>query len=250
MGKETNKVFGLLGRNISYSFSKNYFTEKFKKLQLPNYQYLNFDIQDIKEFPEILNANPGLIGFNVTIPYKTAIIPFLDELDDTAREIGAVNTVRILKNGKLKGYNTDCYGFEHSIKPLLKKYHTKSLLLGTGGASKAIQYVLEKLHIEVTFVSRTPNGSNQIKYQDLNEEFIKENLIIVNCTPLGTFPNVANAPDIPYPFLTSNHLLYDLIYNPSETAFLKNGSLKGAITKNGLEMLELQAEKAWMIWQN
>lgn len=242
--------FGLLGKNISYSFSRNYFTKKFNELDLHNYEYVNFDIDGIEEFPQILKENPNLKGLNVTIPYKEAVIPFLDELDIDAEKIGAVNTIKILKNGKLKGYNTDAFGFENSLKPFLKKYHNKALILGTGGASKAIKFILDKLEIDSMFVSRNPKNENEISYDNLSETKLKKHKLVINCTPLGTFPAIEKHPNLSYKVLNSWHLLYDLIYNPAETTFLKKGKKQGAKAVNGLRMLELQAEEAWRIWEN
>jgi shikimate dehydrogenase len=240
------RLFGLLGKNISYSFSSGYFGEKFEKLQLDTHSYVNFDIPTIEKFPSLLSQS--INGMNVTIPYKQEIIPFLDEIDAEAQEIGAVNTIKFLDSGKLKGFNTDVYGFKNSLLPLLKPHHTKALILGTGGASKAVDYALKSLHIETLFVSRKTTESDQISYDELTEEIIADYTIIINCTPLGTFPNVERCPKIPYQYITENHLLYDLIYNPAETTFLQKGKKQGAIIKNGLEMLQLQAEKSWQIW--
>lgn len=244
---QENKLFGLLGKNISYSFSSGYFSEKFDKLNLNNCSYINFDINTIDKFNSLLLENT-ISGMNVTIPYKEEIIPFLNEIDDEAKEIGAVNTIKFLKSGKTKGYNTDVFGFKNSLKPLLKKHRLKALILGTGGASKAVAFTLERLKISFLFVSRNPVSNQQISYKDLNEKIISEYQLIINCTPLGTFPNTKSCPDIPYQYITSNHLLYDLIYNPSETTFLTKGKEKGAVIKNGLQMLQLQAEKSWEIW--
>ena len=245
--QENNQhLFGLLGKNISYSFSSGYFGEKFDKLQLDNHSYVNFDIPAIEKFPSLLSES--IKGMNVTIPYKQEIIPFLDEIDTEAQEIGAVNTIKFLESGKLKGFNTDVYGFKNSLLPLLKSNHTKALILGTGGASKAVDYALKSLHIETLFVSRSATVSNQISYDELLEEIIADYTIVINCTPLGTFPNVEQYPNIPYQHITENHLLYDLIYNPSETTFLQKGKKQGAVIKNGLEMLQQQAEKSWQIW--
>ena len=246
--EQKSNLFGLLGKNISYSFSQGYFTEKFKKLHLNNHQYVNFDIQSIDEFLSIIKNNQNLKGLNVTIPYKQDIMPLLDSINKKARYIGAVNTIKITEKG-LKGYNTDCYGFKKSIKPFLKAHHKKALILGTGGASKAIAFTLDELGIPYKFVSRTAS-ENKTAYNFLNEHIIKTHQIIINCTPLGTFPNIENKPNIPYKYIGSEHLLYDLIYNPAETAFLKHGRLQGAKTCNGLSMLELQAEKAWKIWNS
>ena len=243
--------FGLLGKNISYSFSKKYFTEKFKGLQLDNYSYKNFDLQQIDDFPLILNENiDSLKGFNVTIPYKEEIFKYLDELDNDAETIGAVNTIKVIDDYRLKGFNTDAYGFENSLKPLLQGNEKHALILGTGGASKAVAFVLNKLKINFNFVSRVPSKNNSISYKQLNEQIIKKSLLIVNCTPLGTYPNVHNLPDIPYDFLTSDHILYDLIYNPAITSFLQKGKEKGSTIKNGEEMLQLQADKSWEIWNS
>lgn len=247
--KSNMKTFGLLGRNISYSFSSGYFSEKFKDLNLENHTYVNFDIESIERFPELLKENLNKInGMNVTIPYKQEILHLIDEIDAEAAVIGAVNTIKFLENGKTKGFNTDVYGFEKSLEPLLKPHHTKALIFGTGGASKAVAFALEKLQIDFRFVSRVPSSRNQIAYTDVNETVMLEHAILINCTPLGTFPEVDLCPGIPYQFISSNHLLYDLIYNPSVTAFLQNGKNRGAEIKNGLEMLQLQAEKSWQIW--
>ncbi|NVK52570.1 MAG: shikimate dehydrogenase [Flavobacteriaceae bacterium] len=243
---QENKLFGLLGRNISYSFSSGYFNEKFNDLGLKNHRYINFDIPTINDFSSLPKQKVN--GMNVTIPYKEEIIPFLDEIDDEAAEIGAVNTIKFLADGRLRGYNTDVFGFKKSLLPLLESHHTKALILGTGGASKAIKHALDILQIQSTFVSRNPENSNQISYKNLTEAIIIEHTIIVNCTPLGTFPETKLFPDIPYQYINAKHLLYDLIYNPSETTFLKKGKEKGAVVKNGLEMLQLQAEKSWQIW--
>lgn len=246
--KEKNNVFGLLGKNISYSFSRGYFTEKFKKLQLSNFSYVNFDIQNCNEFPTIIASEKNLRGMNVTIPYKQEIMLFLDEIDVIAKEIGAVNTIKVEKNGKLKGYNTDAVGFEKSIKPLLKPHHKAALILGTGGASKAVAYVLKKNNIFYQFVSRNPEADKEISYDNLSQQIIEKHTVIVNCSPLGTTPNIDKYPNIPYEFINQQHLLYDLIYNPAETLFLSKGKENGAVIKNGLEMLQLQAEESWRIW--
>lgn len=237
------KTYGLIGKNISYSFSRNYFANKFKSEGISNFQYINFDIDNLSELNNIFNHDN--YGFNVTIPYKEAIIPYLDSLDFHAENIGATNTIKI-ENGKKIGFNTDWIGFKKSIEPLLKPHHTKALILGTGGASKAVIYALDQLKIEYLIVSR--NG--EITYEDLSEEIVQNHTIIINCTPVGTFPNVDAAPEIPYNFITKNHLAYDLIYNPAETLFLKKCNEKGAVVKNGLEMLEIQAEESWRIWNS
>lgn len=249
MEEEKNKIFALVGKNISYSFSKKYFSKKFKKEQIENCKYVNFDIKSLDKLSKLIHQYKfQLKGMNVTIPYKQEIIPLLDKLDVKAAEIGAVNTIKITKSGLLKGYNTDIYGFKKSLQPLLQEHHNSALILGTGGASKAVEYVLKKLEIPYLFVSRNPKGKNQIGYNRLKRTTLKKHTILINCTPLGTYPNVKDCPNIPYEFITDKHLLYDLIYNPEETRFLQLGKEHGATIKNGLEMLELQAEKAWKIW--
>ncbi len=240
---------GLLGKHIDYSFSKHYFKSKFETEQLP-FTYENFDLDNISLFPKLLKDNPDIFGLNVTIPYKEEIIPYLDKLDKKAKKIGAVNTITINSKGQLKGYNTDCYGFKKSIKPLLKKRHKRALILGTGGASKAIAYTLKKLNIKFDYVSRTSKPGVKFTYEDLTIEDIKSYKIIINCSPVGTYPKVNNCPNIPYDGVTNKHILYDLIYNPEQTKFLKLGELQGADTINGLKMLEFQAEKAWRIWNS
>ncbi len=244
---EDNKKFGLIGKNIAYSFSKKYFTEKFSSDLFDDFTYENFDIESINDFPEILKANPDLKGLNVTIPYKEAIIPFLDTLSDKAFKIGAVNVIRFTKKGNLKGYNSDWYGFKQSLEPLLQPHHKRALILGTGGAAKAVAFALEQLGIFYTFVSREAT-ENAIDYDRINVTTFDNFQIIINCTPLGTSPNVKEFPPIPYQFFTDKHIAFDLIYNPEETQFLKKAKKKGAVTKNGYEMLVFQAEKAWKIW--
>ncbi|MCD8432168.1 shikimate dehydrogenase [Tenacibaculum finnmarkense genomovar ulcerans] len=249
--KEVKKMYALVGKNISYSFSKGYFTNKFKELGLETSEYVNFDIQSIEELSAKIKENKTTLkGMNVTIPYKLDVFNFLDEIDKKARKIGAVNTIKISKKGKLIGFNTDVYGFKKSLKPLLKNHHKKALILGTGGASKAVAYVLKKLGITYYFVSRNPKGKKEVSYQSLSKEIIETHHLIINCTPLGTHPNIKDCPDIPYQFIGKKHLLFDLIYNPEITTFLSKGQEKNAAIKNGLEMLEQQAEKAWEIWNN
>ena len=239
---------GLLGKNISYSFSKAYFKKKFENEQIDDVTYENFDIEDISAFPALIKNTLGLKGMNVTIPYKEAVIPFLDKLNKKAQEIGAVNTIKITKENKLIGYNTDCYGFKKSLKPFLKPHHKNALILGTGGASKAVAYSLKKLDINFLYVSRHDKKGVDLTYETLTTKIIKQHQLIINCTPLGTFPNIDNCPDIPYTAITKEHILYDLIYNPEETKFLKLGKQQQATTINGLNMLKFQAEKAWSIW--
>ena len=247
MTQNSKKRFGLLGRNISYSFSKGHFTTKFEKEKYQGYTYENFDIQEITVFPEIIKNTEHLKGLNVTIPYKEEVIPFIDKLSKKAKKIGAVNTIKITKKGKLKGYNTDYFGFLKSLKPLLQPHHKKALILGTGGASKGVAFALEELGIEYKFVSRKAS-ENAIDYSQINAETFQEYQIIINSTPIGTSPNIEACPDIPYELFTDQHIAYDLIYNPAETQFLKNAKERGAQIKNGLDMLIFQAEKAWEIW--
>ncbi|MCX7547141.1 shikimate dehydrogenase [Xanthomarina sp. F1114] len=240
--------FGLLGKNISYSFSREYFKNKFKDEGILNASYENFDIQNIEEFPSILSKHSTLKGLNVTIPYKESIIPFLDEIDEKAAKIGAVNTIKILDNGKLKGYNTDYFGFSKSLEPQLQSFHKNALILGTGGASKAIEFALKELKIETSFVSRSASKETAFTYNSLSKIDIENHLIIINCTPLGTYPDIEACPNILYQAITKSHILFDLIYNPQETKFLSFGKEKNATCINGLDMLIYQANKAWEIW--
>lgn len=246
------KLYGLIGYPLSHSFSKGYFAKKFEKEGITDCFYDNFPLENIDLFPQLLVANPNFVGLNVTIPYKQQVIPFLDELDESAAAIGAVNTIKF-QDGKLIGFNTDVYGFEQSLLPIInkkysKKEQLKSLVLGTGGAAKAIFYILKKNNLNPIYVSRT-SKPNQFTYSDLDENIIEKYQIIINTTPLGMSPKVDTCPDLPYELLTENHVLYDLVYNPEVTLFLQKGLEQGATIKNGLEMLHLQAEKAWEIWQ-
>ena len=246
---EKNKLFGLLGKNISYSFSREYFTNKFKDLGYTNHQYVNFDLQEINELKEVLISKKEVLGgINITIPYKQEVMAFLDSIDEDAEKIGAVNTMKFLKDGTIKGFNTDFYGFKNSIQPFIKEYHTKALILGAGGASKAIAYAFEKMNIDYKFVSRKKRNESAFNYEEITPEIIREYTVIVNCTPLGTYPNIETRPELPYSAITAKHLLYDLTYNPEVTTFLRLGKEQGATIKNGLQMLELQAEKSWEIW--
>ena len=244
---KTKNCFGLLGKNIGYSFSVGYFAKKFKSLNLEDYEYVNFDIPSIEDFPNIIKDNPNLKGMNVTIPYKEAVMPYLDKISKKAQRIGAVNTIKFTKSGKLKGYNSDFYGFKKSLKPLLEPHHKKALILGTGGASKGVAFALEELGLTYTFVSREATDES-IGYNLVNATTFDNHQIVVNCTPLGTSPNVDAFPPIPYEYFTSKHIAHDLIYNPEETIFLKKAKKHGAKIKNGLEMLRYQAEKSWRIW--
>ncbi len=241
--------YGLIGYPIGHSFSQKYFTEKFKNENIDS-RYDLFPIENIDNLPELMDSIEGLRGLNVTIPHKQAVMRFLDELDDEAREIGAVNVVKVSeKGGKrwLKGYNSDMYGFRESIKPLLNETHRKALVLGTGGASKAVVYTLNKLGVRPTLVSRK-SSEGVLTYSELTTNVLKEYTVIVNASPVGMSPNVDLCPNIPYDGITAEHVCYDLIYNPEETLFLKKAKAQGAVVKNGLEMLHLQAEGAWKIW--
>lgn len=250
------KQFGLIGYPLSHSFSKKYFTEKFERENISGCEYNTYPIENINLFPKLITDNPSLCGLNVTIPYKEAVIPFLNELDATATAVGAVNCIKIesgIKNqeSRLTGYNTDVFGFRQSIKPFLETQHERALILGTGGASKAVHYVLKEIGIDCYFVTRQKTqdaSSKTFSYSEVNENVIKSFKLIINTSPVGMYPNVNEAPEIPYQFITSSHLLYDLVYNPLETEFLKRGKKYGASTVNGLSMLHQQAEAAWRIW--
>jgi shikimate dehydrogenase len=244
------KKYGLIGYPLGHSFSRNFFNEKFSSEGI-DAEYVNFEIPSIKDFPNVLLENPTLQGLNVTIPYKQQVIPYLDELDEDARQIGAVNVIKVIRpeKGKVRlvGYNSDVMGFSGSIEPLLEPRHRKALILGTGGASKAVDYGLRKLGLEVKFVSRRKQ-EGMLTYEELTPEVMDDYKVIVNCSPVGMFPHTDECPQIPYELLTPNHLLFDLIYNPDVTLFMKKGKERGAIVKNGLEMLLLQAFGAWNIW--
>ena len=241
-----NKIYGLIGKNISYSFSREYFSNKFKTEKISS-KYLNFDLIDINQIYK-LTKEFNLSGLNVTIPYKESIIKYLDETDSKAKQIGAVNTIKFLNN-KMIGYNTDYIGFKKSLQNLSNINIPKNaLILGTGGASKAIKFALSELGINFKTVSRIKNNADYT-YQEIDKYIIDKKLII-NCSPVGTFPNINDSPKIPYKYLTSENFLYDLIYNPDKTLFLKKGDKIGCFTKNGVEMLKIQAEKAWEIWND
>lgn len=239
-------MYGIIGYPLLQTFSPGYFNKKFEEQRIRDI-YLKFPLDKIADLKQVLKEHPDLKGLNVTIPYKQEVMTLLDELDDTARQIGAVNTIAI-RNGRLKGYNTDTIGFMDSLKPLLEQHHTKALILGTGGAAKAVAYALEKLGISFLSVSRNPEGG-EIAYSNLDKGVMQEHKLIINTTPLGMVPNENACPDIPYTFLSTEHLLYDLIYHPEETLFLQKGKDQGAKIKNGYEMLIGQAEAAWTIWQ-
>lgn len=244
------KLFGLIGYPLTHSFSKKFFSEKFSKEAI-NAQYELYEIPYIDDFQEVLK-NDSICGINVTIPYKEQVMKYMDELDNTAAEIGAVNVIKFIRNNgelRLKGYNSDAIGFENALRPYLQPYHKKALILGTGGASKAIDYTLRKLGIETTFVTRTEK-TGMLTYQMLSKEILADNLLIINASPVGTYPHSDECPDIPYQFLTDKHFLFDVVYNPAETLFLKKGKEKGAQGLNGEAMLVGQALAAWEIWNS
>lgn len=258
------KKFGLIGHPLGHSFSKQYYTKKFNDLGLADYQYELYPIPTLSEFPLLLRNEPDLRGLNVTIPHKIGILYYLDWVSPEAKMVNAVNCIKIINKNplddlfsgecslepiRLKGFNTDVYGFEESLKPLLKKQHNKALILGNGGAARAVMYVLKKLDIDYQVVSRKATHS-QLSYEDLSDTIIQKHPLIVNTTPVGTYPDIHEHLDLPFHRIGERHLLYDLIYNPEETEFLRRGRENGAAIKNGQEMLELQAEKNWEIWQS
>jgi len=240
---------GLIGYPLSHSFSKKYFDEKFQKLGLSNFSFSVFSMENVNQFPGLINEHKNLIGLSVTIPHKETVINFLDEVDEVAKEIGAVNCIKIT-NGKLKGYNTDALGFKQSLRPFLDVNHTKALVFGTGGAAKAVAYVLKKLNIDVWFVTRKKNTDlpNSFTYEELNEDIVSACKLLVNTTPVGMHPNEHEFPVLPYNAITPQHLAYDLTYNPAETLFLQKAKAQGALISNGYNMLCFQADEAWRIW--
>jgi shikimate dehydrogenase len=244
--QKQNKIYGLIGKNINYSFSKNFFNNKFENEKI-NAVYINFDIKKIEEFKTIVTEN-NISGLNITIPYKESIINQLDYVDPTAKEIGAVNTIKF-HNNILSGYNTDYLGFYTSIKNIVNS-NTKALILGTGGASKAIAYTLKILKIKYLFVSRSKKNKNYINYNEISKEIINKHNLIINCTPLGTFPEINQIPQIPISLITNRHIVYDLIYNPSKSLLLKKSEENGATIINGYQMLENQAMESWKIWNS
>ncbi|MDR1747153.1 MAG: shikimate dehydrogenase [Tannerella sp.] len=245
-------TYGLIGYPLGHSFSKAFFSRKFAAEKM-DAEYVNFETGDVRELKNIVHKTPSLCGLNVTIPYKTAIIPLLDEIDDEAHAIGAVNVIQFIRDHKgelkMKGFNSDVIGFVNSIRPLLNEIHRKALILGTGGASKAVFHGLQRLGIEAMFVSRGKHDGC-ITYDEITPQLIENHTVIVNTTPLGMFPHTEGRPNIPYNLLTPSHLLYDLVYNPEQTLFMQKGRERGAIVKNGLEMLILQAEESWRIWNS
>jgi shikimate dehydrogenase len=245
------KYYGLIGFPLSHSFSEKYFAEKFEREGIADCVYSNFPIEHIGLLPRLIAENENLYGLNITIPYKEQVIPFLDSIDDEIADLRAVNTIKIYRKSgatRLKGFNTDVYGFSASLKPVLKEHYRNALILGSGGASKAAAHVLSDLGFTITCVSRTPKSQNQISYKQLTPQIISISKVIVNASPVGMYPNINSCPDIPYEYLTNDHVLFDLIYNPAETKFLSMGKRMGATIINGLNMLHFQAEKAWKIW--
>lgn len=244
--KSNIKRYGLIGKNIEYSFSRGYFKKKFETENLQDCIYTNFDLNQIKELKNVLSLK-NIFGLNVTTPYKREVIHYLDRLSPAAEKVNAVNTIKFHKDGTTSGHNTDVYGFEKSLLEIINKLPKKALILGTGGASSAVAYVMKKLKIEFSYISRR-GGKNTTIYSDVDEITINEHELIINASPVGTFPNIDKTPDLPYQFLTKNHILYDLIYNPTETRFLREGKTRGSKILNGQKMLEYQAEKSWEIW--
>lgn len=243
---DIKKQYGLIGKSLAHSFSKKFFEAKFERESI-DANYVNIELSELDTFNSLVKKIKNVCGLNVTVPYKTEIIPYLDELNQTAMEIGAVNTISF-ESGKLIGHNTDAYGFQQSIKPFLRNVHERALILGTGGASKAVAYVLKNLGIEVFYLSRNPLEENQFSYEDANALMVDTFKLIVNCTPLGTFPNVDEMPSVPIKYVGKDHLVIDLIYNPEQTKMLRIAEENGADTLNGLSMLQHQALKAWEIW--
>lgn len=245
------RLFGLIGYPLSHSFSAKYFEKKFAAESISDADYRLFPLESISGITPLIEQHTDLQGFNITIPHKVAILPYLNHISEEAKSIGAVNCIKIDRNGnqiKLTGYNTDVYGFRESLQAALKRYHTNALVLGSGGAARAVCYTLQQLGIKYTLVSRSAEKESTLNYAQLTESILKDNLLIINTTPLGTNPVIDACPDIPYQFLEKRHLLFDLVYNPAETMFLRKGREVGASTINGYKMLELQAERSWEIW--
>ena len=243
------RLFGLIGYPLSHSFSKHYFAEKYKREDIKGCFYELFPLERIEQIRELVKSYPNLVGLNVTIPYKETVLPFLDSVEEDAAKVGAVNTIKI-KDGRLIGFNTDVYGFEHSLLNLINdRMDLNTLVLGTGGAAKAVGHVLDRLDISYSLVSRKP-ATGVLSYQELDKEIIRKHQLIINTTPLGMSPKTESLPALPYDGLSAEHFLFDLVYNPEETSFMQKGKEKDARVKNGLEMLHLQAEKAWHIWNN
>ena len=240
-------MYGLIGYPLSHSFSKKYFANKFLQENIAGCRYENFELRSISELPSLIQQTHGLLGFNITIPYKEQVIPFLDHQHEVVAKTGACNCVR-LHEGKLFGYNTDVAGFEQSLQEKLLPVHRKALILGTGGASKAVAYVLKQLGIGFLYVSRTHSGSQYVKYGEVSDSMLHEHTLIINTTPTGMYPAVLEVPPLHYEIMGPDHYLFDLVYNPDKTVFLQKGEQQGAATKNGYDMLVIQAEESWKIW--
>ena len=240
------KRYGLIGYPLTHSFSQKYFSEKFLREGMMDHVYENFPIESIAALPEVLSSHKDLLGLNVTIPYKKEVLSYLDESSPTVELIGACNCIKITE-GKLSGFNTDVIGFEKSLRPFLKPEHSAALILGTGGAAVAVAYVMQQLGIRYQYVSRQ-RATNNITYADLDQQIIEEHTLIINTTPLGMYPAVNDCPPLPYEWLCSKHHCFDLIYNPVETVFLQKSAAQKATVQNGAEMLVIQAEESWRIW--
>lgn len=243
------RKFGLIGKSLEHSFSRDYFISIFEKEGITDAKYNLYEISNISDINKLIVSNPEILGFNVTIPYKEEIIPYLHFSDEIVKETGACNCVKVIE-GKLYGYNTDVYGFLQSLSPLLKPQYYKAVILGNGGAAKSVAFVLQQLSIDFVVVARNPKTSKELNWEPLTPSLIRNANIIINTTPLGMFPNLEDFPNLPYQALSSSHLVYDLIYNPQKTLFLDKAHLQGAIIKNGMQMLHLQAKQSWKIWNN
>lgn len=242
------RVFGLIGNPLTHSFSKKYFTQKFEQENIAGCRYELYPLENIDQLPALLQQEPALEGINVTIPYKEQVLAYLDEQSPAVQQIKACNCIHIA-DGKLVGHNTDVLGFQRSLQQQLQPHHTQALILGTGGAAKAVAFALQQLQLSYQYVSRRP-GDNTVVYEDLSPAFMQSHTLIINTTPLGTYPDTEQAPPIPYSLLTARHHLYDLVYNPAETLFLRKGKEQGAQVQNGADMLVIQAEESWKIWNS
>jgi shikimate dehydrogenase len=240
------RAFGLIGFPLGHSFSKKYFGDKFEREGIAGNAYELFPLEQIDQLEDLLASNPDLVGLNVTIPYKEQVIPYLDSMSPVVEEIGACNCIHI-QEGRLMGHNTDVIGFSRSLLPQLKPHHKKALILGTGGSSKAVAYTMKELGIPFLQVSRTP-ADGMISYEEIDQRMLESHTLLINTTPVGMFPDIAKAPAIPYEFIGADHYLFDLVYNPERTRFLQEGALRGAAVENGSDMLVIQAEASWEIW--
>lgn len=243
--QQPTKIYGLLGKSLAHSFSPQYFNDKFRDLKL-DAEYRLFEVDDISKLRDLVNDHP-ISGLNVTIPFKQTVMPYLDKISENAAEIGAVNTIKILKDGRLKGYNTDWFGFRQALEPMLKPRHQAALILGTGGSSKAVAFALEQMGVQYLHVSRSKSAQS-ISYDEIDWTLFNRFQIVINCTPIGMYPNITEAPPVPYQYFSKNHIAFDLIYNPETTLFLSRAANQGATISNGYQMLVNQAEKAYKIW--